>query len=70
MGLMNVTTVNRQRFGKYEEPESSRLQAPVFFTLPNGKGEIVQVCKKTFLEVNQITKRTVETLVKTKKKRE
>lgn len=70
MGLMNVTNVNRRRHGTYEEAESSRHQATVFFTLPNGKGEVVQVCKKTFLDVHRITKRTVETLVKAKKKRD
>ena len=68
MGLINVTNVVRRRHGTYEEPESSRRQATVFFTLPDGKGNVVQVCKKTFLDVHGITKRTVETLVKAKKK--
>ncbi|XP_039275948.1 uncharacterized protein LOC111064096 [Nilaparvata lugens] len=68
MGLINVTGVNRRRHGSYEEPESSRRQASVYYSLPNGHGEIVQVCKKTFLDFHQITKRTVETLVKSKKR--
>lgn len=68
MGLLNITNINRRRHGTYDEPESSRRQATIYFTLPNGKGEIVQVCKKTFLDTHRITKRTVETLVKAKKR--
>lgn len=68
MGLINVTGVSRRRHGNYEEPESSRRQATHFFTLPNGQGEILQVCRATFMDVHGIHKSTIATLVKAKKK--
>lgn len=67
MGLVSICNIRRRRHGNYEVPENSRRQATVYFTLPDGKGNIVQVCKKTFLEVYGITKRRIETLVKAKK---
>lgn len=68
MGLINVTGVSRRRHGNYEEPESSRRQATHFFTLPNGQGEILQVCRATFMDVHGIHKSTIATLVKAKKR--
>lgn len=38
------------------------------FTVPNGLGDIMQVCKKTFLHIFAITRRRIETLVKHKKR--
>lgn len=68
MGLINVTGVSRRRHGNYDEPESSRRQATLYFTLPNGKGEILQVCRATFMDVHGILKSTVATVVKAKKR--
>lgn len=67
MGLISVTGVKRRRHGNYEDSANSRRQATVYFTLPNGKGDILQVCKKTFMNVYDITKRRIETIVKAKK---
>lgn len=67
MGLLNVCPVKRRRHGGYETPDASRRQATVYFTLPNGTGNVVQVCKQTFLQIFGISRRRVETLVKTKK---
>lgn len=70
MGLMSVCEVKRRRHGSYDpdEPEKSRRQATIYFTVPNGGGETVQVCKQTFKDIHSITKRRVETLVGRKKK--
>ncbi|KAG8333315.1 hypothetical protein J6590_000442 [Homalodisca vitripennis] len=65
MGLLVVTPVNRRR--NPDKPEESRTQASITYTLTNGSGGIVKVCKATFLEVFAITKRRIETLVKAKK---
>lgn len=67
MGLICVTGIKRRRHGNYEDSANSRRQATIYFTLPNGKGDILQVCKKTFLNVFRITKRRIETIVKAKK---
>lgn len=67
MGLISVTGIKRRRNGNYEDPANSRRQATIYFTVPNGQGDIVQVCKKTFLNVYGITKRRIETIVKAKK---
>ncbi|XP_039276452.1 uncharacterized protein LOC120349791 isoform X1 [Nilaparvata lugens] len=67
MELMSVCEVKRRRHGTYTDAESSRRQATIFFTVSNGKGETLQVCRRTFLEIHCITKRRVETLVKAKK---
>lgn len=68
MGLLNISVIKRRRHGSYTDPEASRRQATIYFTIPDGTGVHKQVCKKTFLEVHGITKRRVETLVKAKKR--
>lgn len=70
MGLMIITPVKRRRHGKYDDPKDSRRQVTVCFSMPDGTGNIIQVCKKLFMEVIGITKRRVETLVLKKKKGE
>jgi len=70
MGLMIITPVKRRRHGKYDDPKDSRRQVTVCFSIPDGTGNIIQVCKKLFMEVFGITKRRVETLVLKKKKGE
>lgn len=70
MGLLTVCPIKRRRHGTYEVSTESRRQATVCFTLPNGSGDVVQVCKKTFLHSFGISKRRVETLVKLKKQGE
>lgn len=41
MGLMSVCEGKRRRHGSYNpaEPEKSRLQATIYFTVPNGNEE-------------------------------
>lgn len=67
MGNLSVCNVKRRRHGTNDEPAESRRQSSVFFIVPDGKGNHVQVCKQTFQEIHGITKRRVETLVKAKK---
>lgn len=67
MSFLNVCPVKRRRHGNYDDPEESRRQATVYFTVPNGSGDVVQVCKQTFLQTFGISRRRVETLVKAKK---
>lgn len=62
-----VSGVKRRRHGNYDDSAISRRQATVYFTLPNGKVDILQECKTTFLNVFGITKRRIETIVKAKK---
>lgn len=67
MGLLNVCPVKRRRHGNYVNSEESRRQAIVYFTVPNGFGDVVQVCKQTFLHIFGISRRRVETLVRDRK---
>lgn len=59
--------VQRRRHGSYAEPNESRRQATAFYHVPNGKGENVQVCRQTFLNIFAITKSQIGTLIKLKK---
>lgn len=47
-----------------EEDEEQRFQRKITvkYTLPDGEGDVVEVCKKTFCDVFKITKRRVATL--------
>ncbi|KAG8299989.1 hypothetical protein J6590_071925 [Homalodisca vitripennis] len=67
MGNLSVCGVKRRRHGSYDDPTLSRRQATVFFTIPDGNGNHIQVCNQTFKEIHAITRRRVETLVKAKK---
>lgn len=68
MSLIHVCAIKRRRHGNYERPEESKRQATFSFTLPNGEGNILQVCRKTFCAVFGITPRQIETLAKFKKR--
>lgn len=60
MGLVTICEVKRRRHGQYDTPEDSRRQATICFMLPDGNGNVMQVCKKTFMEVYGITKKRVK----------
>jgi len=70
MGLIVITPVKRRRNGQYDDVNESRRQNTIWFSLPDGNGDVVQVCKNTFMQVFAITKRRIETLVSAKKKGE
>jgi hypothetical protein len=68
MRLMIIPPVKRRRHGKYDDPKDSKRKVTVCFSMPDGTGNIIQACKKLFMDVFGITKRRVETLVLKKKK--
>lgn len=67
MGLIEIIDVQRRRHGSYAEPNQSRRQCSVVYHVPNGKGENVQVCRQTFLNIFATTKNQIENLIKRKK---
>lgn len=52
---------------KQNDVNESRRQNTIWFSLPDGNGDVIQVCKNTFMHVFAITKRRIETLVSAKK---
>lgn len=70
MNLIHVCGVKIRRHGNYVNPEESRRQATLSFTLPDGAGNILQVCRNTFCTVLGITRKRIETLSKLKKQGE
>lgn len=66
LGLISVKPVKRRRHGQYDDPKDSRRQATAIYTVPNGEGEIVQVCRSTFQEIFDLVPKRVQTLVELK----
>lgn len=67
MNLIHIGRVKRRRHGNYDDPTDSRRQATIYYTLPNGTGDVVQVCRATFMETFGVTRRYVSTLSNKKK---
>lgn len=67
MSLMHIGKIKRRRHGNYDDPANSRRTNTVFYTVPKGAGEIVQVCRKTFEEIFDVTHRKIQTLSEKKK---
>lgn len=67
MDLLKICPIKRRRHERYEVPNESSRQSTIYFTLPNGSDDIVQVGNKTFLHSFAISRRRVGTLVKSKK---
>lgn len=67
MNLIHIGKIKRRRHGTYVDPTESRRQATIYYTLPNGTGDVVNVCRSTFMNTFGITKRHVSTLSKKKK---
>lgn len=67
MGLLQLCHIKCRRHGKYEDPSKSRRQCSIAFTVPDGQGAMIRVCKKTFMEIFAISTQKVTTLVLKKK---
>lgn len=67
MGLIEVIDIQRRRHGSYEEPNKSRRQSSIVYHVSNGKGENIQVCRQTFLNIFAATKSQIEILIKREK---
>lgn len=65
MGLILLHPIKRRHKGV--DPNTSHKQTSVSFTLTNGLGDIVKVCKQVFMATFAVTKRSIETLVNYKK---
>lgn len=63
LGLINVKPVARRRHGNYDNPTQSRRQATAIYTVPNGEGELIQVCKGTFRKIFSLSEKRVQGLV-------
>lgn len=55
MGLMQVSHVKRRRHGTYDDSSQSRRQTTIHYTVPDGQGDLMQVCRGTFSEIFSLT---------------
>lgn len=67
MGLIHITPVSRRRHGSYDNPAQSRRQGTVWYTVPNGKGELVNICKTTFAGIFALGHKRLQILIGKKK---
>lgn len=67
LALIQIGKVSRRRHGTYERPEESRRQATAYYTVPDGQGQHIQVCRKTFSEIFALTHSRVQVLGEKKK---
>ncbi|GBM93225.1 hypothetical protein AVEN_143168-1 [Araneus ventricosus] len=64
---MQVAEISRTRHGKYADPSESRRKITVYYTVPNGRGQHVQVCSNTFKNIFGLSARRLQTLQHLKK---
>ena len=65
---MQITPIKRRRHGTYTDASESRRQATVYYTIPDGQGDLVQVCRGTFSEIFSLTQKKIQILTEKKKK--
>lgn len=66
MSLIHVCKIKRRRPSKTESVRSTR-EVTIRYTIPDGEGDVLEVCRKTFLDIFGFTARRVATLIKFKK---
>nr|CAI5856473.1 unnamed protein product [Callosobruchus analis] len=69
MKLTHLVPIRRRRHGSYENPEESKRQTTVNYTIPGESGDFVQVCKKTVMDTFAVTRKKIDGLVSKKKLR-
>nr|CAI5845616.1 unnamed protein product [Callosobruchus analis] len=63
LGLITVCDVQKRRHGSYENPQNSRRQAIVCYSIPDGQGKHVWVCKKLFQDIFAINEKMLRVLI-------
>ncbi|KAJ8969912.1 hypothetical protein NQ314_001529 [Rhamnusium bicolor] len=66
MGLLHLGNIKRRRHGVYDNPECSRRQSTISYSIPLD-GEFIQVCKSTFMHVFSVSKKRLEVSIRKKK---
>nr|CAI5834258.1 unnamed protein product [Callosobruchus analis] len=64
MNLIHLVPIRRRRHGSYENPEESKRQTTVNYTIPGESGDFVQVCKKTVMDTFAVTRKKIDSLVR------
>ncbi|GBN49994.1 hypothetical protein AVEN_136312-1 [Araneus ventricosus] len=67
LNRMQVAEISRPRHGKYADPSESTRKITVYYTVPNGRGQHVQVCSNTFKNIFGLSARRLQTLQHLKK---
>lgn len=67
LGLLDGIPVQRRRHGSYRNPDERKRQSTVILKVPNGTGQLTQVCKQTSISIFAVTKNEIHTLVRRKK---
>lgn len=70
MGLIHIGRIHRRRHGQYDDPVDSRRQATISYTVPDGNGDVIPVCRNTFLNIFGVTRKRISTIIKKKKQGE
>lgn len=63
MSLINIVDVKRRRNGTYTDPKESKRQCTVSYCLPDGSGNILPVCRKTFASVFDLKQKKIHGIV-------
>ncbi|KAI4463873.1 dna-directed rna polymerases i ii and iii subunit rpabc2 [Holotrichia oblita] len=67
MNLISVLQVSGRCHGTYNDPAESHRQGTMTYTVPDGTGRMVRVCKTTFMGIFAVSKVKVQTIIRKKK---